>query len=927
MKLPSIRGRWLFAVLLGALVASWLAYSGREPKVQAADDAIQKVAAALYEGVRTETLPNGLRVYVKPVPGSAVVTTMVAYKVGSADEDKEFTGLSHYLEHLMFKGTDKLFPGDIDRLTLRSGGANNAYTSEDYTIYHFDFAAEQWELPLRIEADRMRNLKIDDRHEFMQEKGAVTAELDRNEDQPWDLESKLILPALFGAKAPYGHPVIGEKKHVHAATAEVIKAHYDKWYHPNNAAIVVTGGIDADKVLARIKELFGPIPQKKLPERKEYTPVTRKGPVKKEFDSKFFVPRLLMGFNTVRSGDPDYYPLEVIQAILSTGRTSRLYTRMVEGDEIANSVEASSSTGRYPGWFSISAELLKGKSLDQSEKLILAELKKLRDEPVSPAELKRVKQQLVASVVFGREGVHGLADSIARGVTVNDLDYLKSYLPKVTAVTPEDIQRVAKKYFDPEQRVVVYSQLKGKKDAGKSDAGTLGRTAAVARRSSALAQKEGGAASTGLSLEKARRVELPNGLTLLLFENRRLPIFVAQAVLKDVRLHEPEDKLGVATLTGRLLDEGTARHTGPQIAEAIENVGGSLGFSSGGGNVKVLSPDHKLGLGLLFECLTESTFPKEAFNRQREQMLSEITEAETLPDNRASKEYRALVYGKHPFGRPQSGTLQSVEKLTPEDCKAFYKKVFVPNNTVVAIVGDFDSQQVIDEVKALTARWQKADLVRPKVPQAQPPEKFTQKVITMPEAAQLAFYMGHPGIKRDNPDYYKLLVMDYVLGTGPGFTDRLSAKIRDREGLAYTVTANITNSAGEEPGTFTCYVGTEPKNFERVKQVFLEEVARLRTEQPKDTEVEDSKKYLLGNLPFHFITNEQIAGQLLGVERYGLGFDYLDKYKKAVAAVTPADVQTVAAKYLDPKRMVLVAAGAVDAEGKPLGKLPPPKEK
>src|SRR5207248_1354011 len=149
-----------------------------------------RAAAALYDGIRTETLANGLRVYLKPVPGAPVVTTMMAYKVGSADENLDHTGLSHYLEHLMFKGTEKIMPGEIDRLTLRNGGANNAYTSEDCTMYHFDFASDRWEAALQLEADRMRNLRIDSAHEFEQEKGAVIAELERDEDQPWDLENK-----------------------------------------------------------------------------------------------------------------------------------------------------------------------------------------------------------------------------------------------------------------------------------------------------------------------------------------------------------------------------------------------------------------------------------------------------------------------------------------------------------------------------------------------------------------------------------------------------------------------------------------------------------------------------------------------------------------------------------------------------------------
>src|SRR5262245_11081210 len=197
---------------------------------RAEDKPTLRAAAALYEGIRTETLPNGLRVYLKPMAGSPVVSVKVAYKVGSADEDLAHTGLAHYLEHLMFKGTEKLFPGDIDRLTLRNGGANNAYTTEDMTVYHFDFAADRWEPALDVEADRMRNLRIDARHEFEGEKKVVVGELQANEDSPWDLELKAIVPLLFN-KGPYGHPVIGEREHVFGATADIIKGFYDRWYY------------------------------------------------------------------------------------------------------------------------------------------------------------------------------------------------------------------------------------------------------------------------------------------------------------------------------------------------------------------------------------------------------------------------------------------------------------------------------------------------------------------------------------------------------------------------------------------------------------------------------------------------------------------------------------------------------------------------
>ncbi len=422
-----------------------------------------------------------------------------------------------------------------------------------------------------------------------------------------------------------------------------------------------------------------------------------------------------------------------------------------------------------------------------------------------------------------------------------------------------------------------------------------------------------------------KRVELPNGLTLLLYEDHRLPIITAQAELHRVNAYETDDKLGEGALTGLLLQESTKKHSGPEIADLIESVGGSLELGAGGGTVRVLSPDRALGLGLLFECLTEPAFNKDDFARQQQMLLSSLKDQETQPEAVAERAFQALVYGKHPRGRPALGTVKTVAALTPADCAAFHRKVFTPSNVTLAIVGDFDAAAVAEEVKDLTADWKKTDLRVPLYPKIEMPKEFTQKIISMPESAQLHFYMGHVGVRRDNPDYYKLLVMDYVLGVGPGFTDRLSARLRDREGLAYTVRGSITQSADLEPGAFVGYIGTDSDNFDRVKKEFLEELNRIRDTAPKAQEVEDAKTYLVGSQSLRFSTSAEVAGQMLYVDRYHLGADYLQDYRKAVMAVTPEDVQAVAKKYLDPDHMVIVAAGAVDAAGKPTNKLAPPK--
>ena len=874
---------------------------------RADDKSIAQAAAGMFSALRTETLPNGLRVYLVPVPGATTVTTMVAYKVGAADEKKDQTGLSHYLEHLLFKGTDKYFPGDIDRATQRNGGRNNAYTSEDMTCYHFDFAADLWPVALEIEADRMRNVKIDAKHEFEQEKGAVVAELKGGEDRPWNLEYKAILPLLYEKAAPYSHPVIGEESHVRGATAEVIKRHYDAWYHPNNAALIVAGGFDPDAAMGKIKELFGPIPRAELPPRVPEVAPKRTKQVRKEFTSKFDVPRVMIGFNTVKSGAADDYALTLIDGILSGGRTARLYKRLVEGERLASSAGCSNSSGRYEGWTGVNVELLQGKDRARAEAIVFEELAKLAAEPVSAAELDRAKRATLAGFVFSRENVHNLADLVARSVTVNDLDYLKNYLDTLLAVTPADIQQAAAKYFVPQKAVVVWSLP------------ATGQGGAAAPAAPAKPKREERAAGgIDARMAAAKRAVLPNGLVLITLEDHRLPIVTAAATVRDVALREPADQSGVASLVGDMLEEGAGGRTGDEIALAIETVGGSLSFSRSGASLKVLAPDAGLGLGLMLDCLSKPTFPQAALERVREQQLSSIADNETQPRSRAFRLFMKEVYGDHPSGRSSLGTKEAVAKLTAADCKAFHAKAFTPGDTILVVVGDFDTAQVRGLVGKLTAGWTAATPGAPQVAAPPTPPGPVTKIVPDRTAAQTHVFLGHLGVKRSDPDYYTLLVLDNVLGTGPGFTDRLSANLRDRQGLAYTVTAQITGSAADQPGAFTGYIGTFPDKFERVREGFLAEIARIRDEPASKQEVEDAKKYLLGGLPFKVATSDGVAGQLLAAERYGLGFDFLKDYRDKVAAVTPEMVQAAAKKHLRPGKLAIVAVGPIGPDGKPL---------
>jgi len=920
--------RLVFALI--ALVVPHSLFAAEPADKAKADAELARTAQGMFADLKMVTLENGLRVYLLPIKNAPTVTTMVAYRVGSADEEKDQTGLSHYLEHLMFKGTDKLAPGDIDRATQRNGGHNNAYTNEDMTVYHFDFAADRWQIALSIEADRMRNIRIDDKHEFEQEKGAVKEELRRNEDVPWDLEFKRILPLLFPHDSPYSHPVIGEAKHVDAATAEIIKRHYDQWYYPNNASLVVVGGLDAEAATAKIKELFGSIPRGDLPKRKQPTFYKeRTGPKRSQFDSKFAVPRLLLGFNTIPVGDPDDPVLDIVSNILGDGRTSRLYRKLVEDERLASEVFTGNQSGRYPGWFLTATELLQGKDRTKAEELIFAEYDKLAAEPVSDTELTRARRKIIAKFVFSRENAHTLADTIAKASTYpggeNVGKYYSDYLTRLAAVTKDDVQRVAKKYLARTQSVMVWSVPKDDKKsmhlpAEPRPSGSGTSKLGLAHRSVTVAARNDAPGAAAFSLASAKRTVLSNGLVVVTLEDHRLPVLVASLAVKDVRLREPAEKAGIASFTGGLLEEGTDQHTGQQIAAIIEDTGGSMSVSSSGAALHVLSPDGNLGLGLMFECLIRPNFPADALERQRDQQLSAIADAETQPDTRASVLFKSLIYGKHPFARTSLGKKEVVGKLTAADCQAFHAEVIAPNNAILVLVGDFQTAEIVKKVEALTKEWKPTNTKKP-MPAAPPvPEKFTENIVSDPTAAQVHVYIGELGITRNNPDYYKLLVMDNVLGTGPGFTDRLSSTLRDRQGLAYTVNATITSSAGSEPGTLSGFIGTAPVNYIRARDGFLTEISKLCEGAPTAQEVDDAKKYLLGSLPFKFTTMSAMAGQLLAADQYGLGFDFLETYRKEVGAVTPADVHAMAKKYLHPKKLTIVAVGAIDKDGKPLKK-------
>ncbi len=408
---------------------------------------------------------------------------------------------------------------------------------------------------------------------------------------------------------------------------------------------------------------------------------------------------------------------------------------------------------------------------------------------------------------------------------------------------------------------------------------------------------------------------LDNGLKVLLVENPSIPTVSFNASVLAGARYDTDEKAGLAIMVSRLLDEGTESRTSLELAEAIESVGGAIetdgSFERIVASAGVLKKDTDLGLEILSDILMHPAFPPEYVEKEKERTLSEIASAKDRPQVIAGWAFNELVYQQHPLHRPAHGYPETVERLTREDLISFHSRYFVPNNSILSVVGDFRLSDMIPRIERSLSAWVPHPIAYPQYPAVTRQAERRAKIINMP-AQQLNIYLGHLGIDRSNPDYYALQVLDTILGGGAGFTARIPQKLRDELGLAYTTFASITMTAGLDPGRFVAYIGTSPGNMNLALDGLLNEIRRIVDEPVTLTELQDAKDYLTGSFVFAFETSAQIARFLVHAEVYGLGFDYVDKYPEHIKRISVEDIARVAKTYLDPENYTLVVVGPVE---------------
>ncbi len=798
---------------------------------------------------------------------------------GSIHEGKWLgAGMSHVLEHMLFKGTSSRPGSRIDQEVQEAGGYMNAYTSFDRTVYHIDVPNTGAKVAIDILCDIMQNATLPP-EEMEKEKQVIVREMDMNVDDPGRRASRRLFETAY-TKSPYRFTIIGYPDIFHELKADDIRSYYQEKYAPNNVFYSIAGDVKQEEIVAQIREAYAKAKAKALP------------PVVLPSEPKQTAPREVIEEAAIELGHfhfawhipelrhPDVPALDVLAVLLGNGRSSRLYQEVREKKGLVHSADAWTYSPGNPGLFGMSA-MIDADKFTAAQDAMLAEVEKMRAAPVSPEELSKAVKQFVSATLASRKTMQGQAQDLGGNwLAANDLNFSERYLAAIKRLTPADLQRVARAYLAPENRTL-YALL---------PSGTAPKT---------LSETE---TSTAQAIQK---FDLPNGLRLLVKEDHRLPFVEFRAVFKGGVLAESAENNGITQLTGKLLLKGTKTRSAEDIAKEIEAVGGSIdsygGNNSFGVNAEVLSSDFSTGLNLLADVLLNPTFRELALAREREVQLAGIRSQKDQLLQSASRAMRRGLFGDSGYGLDALGNESSVEKIQVGDVKAFHEKFARANNCVLAIYGDIDAKAVRAAVEKVFGSWKPSKTSEKDFRPADAPALTSvSRVTETRDKKQAVLLVGFRGTTLQSADRYPLELLQEACSD---LGSRLFIRIRENLGLAYYVGAQ--NFVGIAPGYFAFYVGTMPEKVELVEKELLLEAELLRLEGLTAEELKRAKAKVIGQ--------KKISRQDLGTlamstaldELYGLGYAHSETEDALYEAVTLDQVKGVAQKYLKPNALVI----------------------
>ena len=885
--------------------------------------------------VETYTLPNGLQVILHEDHTTPVVAVNLWYRVGSKNEKEGRTGFAHLFEHLMFQGSkhhDDEYIGPLEKL----GAQLNGSTSEDRTNYYETVPSNGLELALWLEADRMGFLipaltqdKLDNQRDVVKNERRQ-----RVDNQPYgQAEEKLIEP-LYPPSHPYHHSVIGSMADLSAASLDDVSAFFRTYYAPNNASLCLAGDFDPAQAKKWVAKYFGPLPQG--PEIRQPKPSVPElaGPKHVTMTDRVSLPRAQLVWPTVPLGHPDEPALDVLAAVLGgLDKENRLYRALEYDRQLAAHVSAQHPTHLLAGTFEVELYARPGIKLDELVKLAGAEIDRLKaDGPTADEVLKAQNQRESTFVVGQLQSMTSRADDLNQYNVMmgNPLAY-KDELKKVFAVTPADVKRVANKYLTADRiRLDVVPGPPTERPAevavDRSKQEPLKNPPAVAVKDDFDRSKmpEVGPTPEFTPPGVVRR-KLSNGLEVLIAERHGLPILTLDLVVKGGETLVPKGKEGLASMTATLLTEGTTSRDALALAGDLAEIGASVDadgeLEHSTLSLTTLTKHTARALELYTDVLLHPSFPEKALNRHRLQRLARLKARLDEPQGVAGVVFPKVLYGEdHPYGRPDLGTPKTIAGLTRDDVVAFHKRLFHPNNSALIVAGDTTPDDIVKTLEQALKGWEPGDVPGAKAPGAPPASKpVTVYLVDKPDAAQSYLAVGHVGVPRSTPDYFPLTVLNAVLGGQ--FSSRINMNLREKKGYTYGAYSHFHFRLGPGPFEAECSVQTDVTKEALVELV--NEITEITGKRPVTAEeLAFAKERIVRGFPAKFETTSGVAGTLMGLVLYDLPADYFATYQSKVEAVTAADVERVAKKYLNPGGLTIVVVGDRAKVEKPLRSLP-----
>ena len=826
------------------------------------------------ESLERYTLPNGLTVLLKSDSAAPVSSVQVWVKTGSIHEGAHLgAGLSHYLEHMLFKGTERRAGREISATVQAHGGYINAYTTFDRTVYYIDVPSNHTAVAIDLLADAVLHSTLP-ADEVAKEKDVILREIDMCLDDPDQRLSQALFETAYRTH-PYREPIIGHRDVFAAVTRDDLLDYYRARYVPNNLVLVIVGDFDPAATRAAIAEHFGKAPRVRLapvlvPD--ETAQLSRRD---QHLHEDVQVSRAGLGWQIPGLAHPDTPALDMLAMVLGHGDSSILWQAIREKARLVHSIDAMAWGPGTSGLFYVSYLADPDKRV-AVESAILRELDGIAAKGVSAAALAKAVRQAVTSEINMRKTMSGQASRLGSGeVVVGDVNYTREYFRRLFALTPAKLKQVMRTYLVPDKLTVVSSNP----------------TSSLATAATSAAR-----ATSSLDFEE---ITLPNGARLLLQPDHHLPSLHLRLAFAGGAMFEPAGRRGLNALMASLLAKDTARRSAEEVARAIEAVGGSFhefsGNNSFGLSAEVLPGDTDLALELIADGTLRPAFKPARLEIERESSLASLKESLDDVVTVGRRKMREKFFAGHPFAIETGGDETGLKAIAVADLKALHQRLVVSGNAVLAVSGDFNPKKLGPKLKAFLA----------KLPPGAAPAASGRLAIESGDYTEIQprqqaiVFQAFPGPGLLAEDYTVSEVADELFS---GMSSNLFERVREQKSLAYFVRSS--RIVGLQTGMFYFYAGTSPQRYGEVIEELDLEIKRVREGGVTAEELARCQVRLKAGKRIGLQTNSARAMQAALNSVYGLPVNDWRTYDARVDAVTLGSIREFARKYFVPGQRV-----------------------